>query len=232
MFGSGKPLFFLPGAGASTHYYAKTLQLLAENHKIIALNYPGFDKTPLLHAVPNLQLYCTIFAQAIKRFNLAENNILAHSMGSGIALEIDRTNPGLLNKAVLVAPLLETYSGPAWSLALKVIKSYRNAFNKVGSLMEVPQEIFTEHLRDIPEMYRQLLLASHNFGPVLHEALYAKKLLIHGRGDSLFSLERQLELSYTIPNALTVIENGGHEILFTNYESLMRRITEFLLDKV
>ena len=100
--GNGPPLLFLHGAGGSN--WSPMLKALAEKHRVIAPEHPGFgrSKTPdWMMSVGDLAFF---YLDAMEVMGLDKVHLAGHSLGGWTAAEIAIRNTSRLKTVTLLAP--------------------------------------------------------------------------------------------------------------------------------
>jgi len=100
--GAGDPLVYLHGAGGLRLSMAH--RALAEKHRLIALELPGFGKTAADHAHTSARAIATTMANALKALGISRCILMGHSLGANVALWMTIDNPELVSALVLIAP--------------------------------------------------------------------------------------------------------------------------------
>ena len=105
--GSGEPLVLLHGRGMAAGVFAPILRLLASEHKVFAVDLPGWGlsaKPPL--DPPTAEAAMHQWADAVTQFldamNLPEVDILGHSLGGLIALYCAQLHPQRIRRIIVV----------------------------------------------------------------------------------------------------------------------------------
>jgi pimeloyl-ACP methyl ester carboxylesterase len=102
--GSGPPVIVLHGLGATNASMLPTLSALADNHRVLAPDLPGFGDS----AKPAAAYDPTFFARWLESFmdatGVSEACIIGNSMGGRIAIEMGLSLPKRVSKLVLLAP--------------------------------------------------------------------------------------------------------------------------------
>ena len=100
--GSGQPLVYLHGAGGLRLSVAH--RALAENHHLIALELPGFGKTPANATHTSARAIAATMANAMRALGIEACPLMGHSLGANVALWLAIDHPGLAKTLILVAP--------------------------------------------------------------------------------------------------------------------------------
>ena len=98
-------LLFLHGNLSSASNWTRTLQALAGDYNLYALDLRGFGQSSYHHKISHL----SDFAQDVKRFiqtmNLNDLTIIGWSAGGGVALEVAALLPDTIKQVILVASI-------------------------------------------------------------------------------------------------------------------------------
>lgn len=100
--GSGPPVLFLHGAGGAS--WTPMLKRLAEHHRVIAPEHPGFgrSKTPdWMMSVGDLAFF---YLDAIEALGLHDVHLVGHSLGGWTAAEVAIRNTSRLRSLTLMSP--------------------------------------------------------------------------------------------------------------------------------
>jgi len=100
--GSGKPLVYLHGSSGLR--LSATHRALASNHRLIALELPGFGKTAAKTAHGTARGIATTMAAALHAMGVEECDLMGHSLGANVALWLAIDHPTLARSLILVAP--------------------------------------------------------------------------------------------------------------------------------
>jgi pimeloyl-ACP methyl ester carboxylesterase len=122
--GNGSPLVLLHGIGHRWQAWEPVIDLLAEHHDVIAVDLPGFGKSPLLpegrgYDMPSAVRTC---AEIFEDMGLDRPHIAGNSLGAVMSLEL--ASQGLVSSATALAPAgFWTPRDRAWALrALSVVR--------------------------------------------------------------------------------------------------------------
>ncbi len=102
------PVLLLHGWACTAYSFAELFEpLAAAGHRVIAIEMPGhgLSDKPLDERVYTALAMCDAVEQAMQSLGLARTDIVAHSMGTAIALELARRMPSMVGRMVLIAPL-------------------------------------------------------------------------------------------------------------------------------
>ncbi|MFM9139961.1 MAG: alpha/beta fold hydrolase, partial [Solirubrobacterales bacterium] len=100
--GEGVPVVFIHGLGGCWQNWLENLPRFAENHRAIALDLPGFGRTPM----PDEPISITFFARIVDHFcealDLGRVSLVGNSMGGFTAAETAIRHPERVDELVLV----------------------------------------------------------------------------------------------------------------------------------
>jgi pimeloyl-ACP methyl ester carboxylesterase len=92
--GSGRPLVLLAGVGADTGTWSPVLDGLAAEREVVALDLPGFGRTPQLDGEVTLQRYADALEVHLRSEGLAGADLVGSSMGARLVVEMARRGLG------------------------------------------------------------------------------------------------------------------------------------------
>lgn len=102
--GSGPALVLLHGLGSRHQVFAPVVGELAQTHRVLALDIPGFGAAPPERDVPpGVDGYADWVAAELDRRGIAAPHIVGNSMGGGIALELARR--GVASRVTVFSPI-------------------------------------------------------------------------------------------------------------------------------
>jgi pimeloyl-ACP methyl ester carboxylesterase len=101
--GEGEPMIVLHGAHMDIASMGKIIPMLAENHKVYALEFQGHGRTedidrPITY--PNLADDVAAFMEAV---GLEKVNVFGYSMGAQVGLQLAITQPNKINKLIFAS---------------------------------------------------------------------------------------------------------------------------------
>jgi pimeloyl-ACP methyl ester carboxylesterase len=122
--GQGSPLVLLHGIGHRWQAWEPVLDLLAMRHEVIAVDLPGFGRSPLVpdreYDMPGaVELAAEMFAQ----LGLSRPHVAGNSLGGVLSLEL--ASQGLVRSATALAPAgFWTARDRAWALGVLTAMRY------------------------------------------------------------------------------------------------------------
>ena len=103
--GSGDPIVLLHGFGAAIESWGTTLEVLSQNHRVLALDARGFGLSSRGDGDYSLAALADDVDQAMALAGIERATIAAHSWGSAIALVFALRHPDRVERLVLVDSL-------------------------------------------------------------------------------------------------------------------------------
>ncbi len=110
--GTGEPILLLHGFPTSSYDYARLIPLLTDRFRVVAFDFLGFGFSDKPRPHPYSLFEQADVAQAVAaRYGISHTHLIAHDMGSSVALELLRRPQPVVDKLVLLngSVLLEHY---------------------------------------------------------------------------------------------------------------------------
>lgn len=208
------PVVFLHGWGISAEPYHEILQLLAQQHAVIAPDLPSFARSSYSKLIPDYDSYAQLLLAFLDALNLQRVHLVGHSLGGGIAITLSVLIPDRVKSLTLV----DSTGVPSVSI-VEIIP--RRAFEMTAQfllpklelkLFDIPQVFSQNLLFNTGNVIQALLLSLHGDLKHLLPKVQAPCLLLWSEKDLTTPLDVAQEMAATIPDAkLTVVEEGFHE---------------------
>ena len=240
------PILLIHGFASSTYTFRRIIPLLQKEFSIIAIDLPGFGKSEKSTSfVYSFQNYAKLMIECIHLFGISNTDIVAHSMGGQIALNMAIQAPEKINKLILLCS--SGYLKRAKKLL--ICSSYLPFFEKfihyyVGrkdvrdhlknvffNETLISEEIIKEFATPLTEkgFYKALIrLLRHREGDLLPHQLQEIKiptLLIWGEEDRVVPIQVGQRLVQDLPDAqLITYEKTGHLITEEKPEHVFENI--------
>jgi pimeloyl-ACP methyl ester carboxylesterase len=109
--GSGPPVVLLHGLFLDHSTFDPLSDALAESHRVIAPDLPGFglsEKPPASRFAYQVESFAEAIADVLAALELGRATVVGHCLGGAIALVLSATHPELVSRLVLVDALCDT----------------------------------------------------------------------------------------------------------------------------
>ncbi len=220
--GEGEVVLLLHGWGANITLYAGVIQVLSQNNRVIALDMPGFGKTPEPPAPWCVDDYVNFVMKFIESFGLSRLSIVVHSFGGRVFFKMNaRENlPFVIERAVLIdsAGILPKKSFRQ-KVSLRCYKIGRAVMSTKVLHFLYPDAVddmrrkrgSADYNRATPTMRDTLVkVVNEDLEPLMH-LVKCPTLLIWGDLDTATPLSDAKRMEALIPDAgLVVCEGAGH----------------------
>ena len=240
------PILLIHGLASSTYTFRRIIPLLEKQFSIIAIDLPGFGKSEKSTSfVYSFQNYAKLMIECIHQFGISNTDIVAHSMGGQIALNMALLAPEKLNKLILLCssgylkrakkliicssylPFFEKFIH--YYVGRKDVRDYlKNVFYNQTLIND---ELINEFARPLAEkeFYKALVrLLRHREGDLIPQQLkkiHIPTLLIWGEEDRVVPIEIGHRLVKDLPYAqLITYKNTGHLITEEKPEHVFENI--------
>lgn len=102
--GEGSPLVLIHGIGAgeSSYEWRHNFDALAADHKVYAIDLPGFGKSERRPQVYTAALYITALIDFLRDVVREPATLVASSLSSAYAVEVAASRPELIERLVLI----------------------------------------------------------------------------------------------------------------------------------
>jgi pimeloyl-ACP methyl ester carboxylesterase len=101
--GSGRPLILLHGGLMSGETFGPVLPLLAEHHKVVAVDLQGHGRTADIDRPIDIRLMAGDIAALIDHLKLDKPDVVGYSLGGGVALQTAAQYPTKVRRLVMVS---------------------------------------------------------------------------------------------------------------------------------
>ncbi|MFI5004874.1 MAG: alpha/beta fold hydrolase [Solirubrobacterales bacterium] len=117
--GEGPALLFVHGLTGSWPNWLEQLPVLAASHRVIAVDLPGFGRSPMPVEPISISGYARTLEALLDALDLSAAAVVGNSMGGFTAAELAINFPQRVERLVLVSPAgLSTYKDPRGTRAL------------------------------------------------------------------------------------------------------------------
>jgi pimeloyl-ACP methyl ester carboxylesterase len=208
------PILFLHGWGISAEPYHEVLQLLAQQHSVVAPDLPSFARSSYSKLIPDYDSYAKFLLSFLDALNLQQVHLVGHSLGGGIAITLSALVPNRVKSLILV----DSTGIPCVSIP-EVVP--RRAIEMTAQLLlprlklklvDIPQVFSHNLLFNTGNVLQALLLSLHADLRHLLPNIQAPCLLLWSEKDLTTPLTVAQEMITTIPDSrLITVEEGFHE---------------------
>ena len=220
--GEGEAIVLLHGWGANITLYAGIINVLAQGHRVIALDMPGFGKTSEPSEPWCVDDYVDFVMKFIESFGLVLFSVVVHSFGGRVFFKMNaRENlPFTIERAVLIdsAGILPRKSFRQ-KLSLRCYKIGRAVMSTKVLHFLYPDAVdnmrrkrgSADYNSATPTMRATLVkVVNEDLEPLMH-LVKCPTLLIWGDKDTATPLSDAKRMEELIPEAgLVVCEGAGH----------------------
>ena len=251
----GKVVILVHGLFSSVEFWLSNLPALAGNHRVYALDMPGFgltDKIPL----SSLSHGAQFIDDFMKTQNINRASLVGHSMGGGLSLQYTIQYPDRVDRLVLIDGfglgrkmhyLFRLLTVPV--IGELLTRPSRNGIKKSQSMVVYDRSVITDEIIDtsyrlalLPGAQKSLLSMLRKGGSIfgihpeyvrsITDNLHNVKtptLIIWGEQDRLLPVEQGYVARDKMPDAqLEVFERCGHLPHLEYPEKFNSLVLEFL----
>jgi len=120
--GEGPPVLMLHGLGATKASFLPTVAALAESHRAIAIDLPGFgDSDKPLRAAYDPAFFARSGVALLDALGIDRADVVGNSMGGRAALEMGLSAPDRVGRLVLLTPSLAWLRPRPWAAPLRLV---------------------------------------------------------------------------------------------------------------
>jgi len=251
-YGTGDPLIILTGLGTDVDFWETTVPVLAKEHRVYALDLPGFGKSDKPEARYDLDWMEAIIIAFMDAKHIQRANILGESMGGQIALLLALDHRDRVEKIILMGSvgdwpppgfLLAGFLNYAWPDII-VGDHIRRCWPDIFQNISLTQNESTERIfkRQMAVRANGTLFADEGRastralrGIVFATCRYrlpnvkVPVLLLWGDEDVIHPKDAAIYMHEHLPDSkLVIIPNAGHEVFIDQPEIFDREVLQFL----
>lgn len=232
------PLLLIHGLGCSIEVWERVIPHFSKEHRVIALDLPGFGKSGKPAAHYSLSFFARYLSDFLTALGVQKAIFMGNSLGGSISLYLALHNPSLVHRLILVCNagfgtksslLLRLLTVPV--LGELLIKPYRPAvrlmveqsFFDKSVVTEAMVNLFFNHISSLEgqRAFLSTLRAISNLRGMYRDVLSGlldaapniriPTAIIWGRQDHIVPVQYSFTGSQAIPQSeLHIIENCGH----------------------
>jgi pimeloyl-ACP methyl ester carboxylesterase len=258
--GSGPPLVFIHGLSGSWPNWLEQLPVFAAEHRVIAMDLPGFGHSPMPQAEISIAGYARAIDSLLGTLEVSAAVLAGNSMGGFIAAELAISFPQRVERLVLVSAAgLSTHQEWRAELALPGLRRFERvvaasaawAATRSDVLMRRPRlreaalNLVVRHPTQLPSAvaaeqvrgagkpgFTQALAAT--IGYDLHDRfgeIACPTLIVWGENDWLISVGDADVFAELIPGSRRVIfEDTGHMAMLERPAAFNALLRDFLVE--
>ena len=197
--GSGPALVFVHGLGGCWQNWLENLPDLARDHRVIALDLPGFGGSEMPAGEISVAGYARIVDGVCGALSIGSAAVVGNSMGGFVAAELALAQPERVERLVLVSAAGLHIAELRLDRALDRVRRAERAFARGGGFVAARSQAFARRVR-----LRRLVLA----GVVAHPDLLPAPLVaeqVAGAGRPGFMPALRSMASYPLRHRLAQI---------------------------
>lgn len=253
-----KTILLIHGLGSYARAWTKNIDILAETHRVIAVDLPGYGHSSKGYYEYSMPFNADILRHLISELGLGKVTLAGHSMGGQIAMTLSLESPELVDRLILISPAgFERFNEgeAAWMKNVMTPELVRDtpiraiAKNVSINFNEFPKDaawMITDRiqLRGASDFYNYCYAVSKNVEGMLRGIVWDKldqitqpTLVLFGENDALIPnrflhpgwTKEIAEIAKEIPNStIKVIPKCGHFVQLDAPETANQAIQDFL----
>lgn len=247
-YGKGEPLLMIAGLGSDSTSWLPVIVPLSNNYRVIVFDNRGVGRSTSNNSGITIYQMEEDVVRLIEQLNLDPVNIIGHSMGGMIAMQLAANNPKLVKNLVLSAT--STIAGERNKYLLRDMAEYgengmdkylwfRNLFYWIFAPAFFNDRAMVEQALNMavayrfpqsPESFSNQVEAIINFdGTECVQNIFSNTLLIGGSEDLLFPASESEKLLSGIKGMESVIIQGAaHSIHMDKPNEFIKTVEDFL----
>ena len=220
----GKPVLLLHGWGCSIKHFAPVAEDLKRDRLVTAIDFPAHGESAQPPAPWGVSDFTEMTAALIRQLKLSPADIIAHSFGARVAIDLAAKHPELVSRMVLTgAAGIRKPQTPEQQKKAAQYQRKKALLNRLSALpgLKAPVDRLMEAERQKHGSPDYLALSPEmrqTFVRIVNEDLsdrlpliQASTLLVFGAQDTETPLWMGQKMEQLIPDAgLVVFENGDH----------------------
>ncbi len=228
---SSTPILFLHGWGISAKPYQEVLELLAQQHPVIAPDLPSFARSSYRNLIPDYDSYAKFMLSFLETLNLEQVHLVGHSIGGGIAITLSTMIPDKVSSLVLVDSTgIPSVSIPQIVPRRAIEMTAQISIPKLKlQLVDIPQVFSYNLLFNTGNVIQALLLSLYKDLRHLLPKIKAPCLLLWSKKDLTTPLTVAQEMAAMIPDSrLVTVSEGYHEWGLWHPEKFASLVLDFI----
>jgi pimeloyl-ACP methyl ester carboxylesterase len=256
--GDGPPLVFVHGLSGSWPNWLEQMPVLAGEHRVIALDLPGFGSSPMPAGEISISGYARLLDRLLGQLDVDAAAVVGNSMGGFIAAELAIAFPQRVERLVLISAAgISTHADPRTARAVPTLRRAERVLAATGAwvasksdtvarrprLRQATLNVVVRHPRRLPAALaaEQLRGAGKpGFLPALEAILHydfrhrlaeivCPTLIVWGDSDRLINVRDADVFAELIPGSRKVIfEDTGHMAMLERPAAFNALLRDFL----
>jgi pimeloyl-ACP methyl ester carboxylesterase len=255
--GEGPAMVFVHGLSGSWPNWLEQLPLFARDHRVIAMDLPGFGHSPMPTETITISLYARILDSLLETLGVSAATVVGNSMGGFVSTELAIACPQRVERLVLVsaagistyrhkraerlepylrrvAPIIAAYTG--WTATRSDWMSRRAGLRNLSlgfvtrHPTRLPAPLAAEQLRGTGKPgFMQALRANIDY-PIRERLpeIACPTLIVWGEEDRVIPVSDASVFEELIPNSRKVIfEDTGHLAMLERPAAFNELLNEF-----
>ena len=119
--GAGEPMICIHGLGGTKASFLPTVAALADRHRVIALDLPGFGESDKpIAAAYDAPYFARSVTGLMDALDIESAHVVGNSLGGRVAIEVGLLDPGRVRSLVLLSPALAWLRDRRWKWLLQL----------------------------------------------------------------------------------------------------------------
>jgi pimeloyl-ACP methyl ester carboxylesterase len=142
--GTGDPVICLHGLGGTKASFLPTAAALADSHRVIAMDFPGFGESGKpLRAAYDAPFFADSVIGLLDELGIERAHLVGNSMGGRVAIEVGLRHPARVRRLALLSPALAWLRDRRWRWLLQA------PLPKLGLIQPAPRVITEPLVRNL-----------------------------------------------------------------------------------
>jgi pimeloyl-ACP methyl ester carboxylesterase len=214
--GEDQPIVFVHGLSGSWANWLEQLPVLAREHRVLALDLPGFGHSPMPSSEISIPAYARLLDGLLQRRGIDAAAVVGNSMGGFIAAELAISYPQRVERLVLVSAAgISTHGTPGQIRATTALRRLETVLAGTAAWVTARSDALTRR----PRLREAMLKLVARYPSRLPAALAAEQ--VRGAGTPGFFDALQAVLDYDVRERLpeiacpTLIVWGERDLLIS-----------------
>ena len=245
--GEGTPLLMIAGLSSDSQSWLPVLIPLSGKFKLITVDNRGVGRSDKDNKGLSITDLSEDIAGLIKFLGYEKVNILGHSMGGMIAMELAVKHPELIDNLILAATSVKAGNRNKM-LFDSWITMMKGDMDKEFWFRNIYYWLFTPEFFEDEKLVEQAIKMSMNYRYLQSDESFknqidtivkfdftenvskikSRTLILYGENDILFNKDCTDNISYIPGSNTIIIKNAAHSIHFDNPKAFIKEVVNFL----